>query len=281
MGSLNSYLFLARRFRNWLPLVQNLRRGGYTQGGPAIERLVFWSGRTVVHPPTRGGLSAMVLEVWHQNAYRLGEFYRPKPGDVVADVGAHVGLFTLKLLGEGRPARVVALEPSPENFPCLARNLQFAERRGLVQAYRLAIGSDFGPVGMMELPTNRSFDARTAPPGPATRAIADAVPLRFLFDLADADELAFLKMDAEGAEYAAFLAADDALLLRIQRLAMEYHDHLVPGTLALLRSRLASTHDVEVFPERGMGHGRLFATRKGLEQKCKRQESRLGSRAPS
>src|SRR5262245_43199003 len=103
MNSLRAYFFLARTFRNWRLLIQNLRRGGYCAGGPILEKLVFWNGETIVHPKNRGGLAAMLLETWYYNAYRLGDFYRPLPSDMVIDVGAHVGLFTLRVLrGEPR-----------------------------------------------------------------------------------------------------------------------------------------------------------------------------------
>ncbi|MCC7173812.1 MAG: FkbM family methyltransferase [Bryobacterales bacterium] len=45
-----------------------------------------------------------------------------RPGDVVVDCGAHVGVFTSKALRRGA-ARVVAVEPDPTNLECLRRNL--------------------------------------------------------------------------------------------------------------------------------------------------------------
>ena len=85
-----------------------------------------------------------------------------------------------------------------------------------------------------------------------------------MFELCRAEEVALLKMDAEGAEEGAFSAADTGLIGRIQRIAMEYHDNLVPGTLSILRRRLSPTHELTVIPDPGAGHGRLFAVRKDL-----------------
>src|SRR5579859_2668581 len=99
-GSLKSYLFLLRNFRNGLALVNNLCRGGWLKQGPVLERLVFWNGQALLHPANRAGLVPMVLELWQNNEYGIGDFYRPKPGDIVADVGAHIGLFTLRMLRE-------------------------------------------------------------------------------------------------------------------------------------------------------------------------------------
>ena len=56
-----------------------------------------------------------------------------------------------------------------------------------------------------------------------------------MFELVGAQEIDFLKVDIEGSEHAVFAAADAESMRRFQRIAMEYHDQLAPGTLALLR----------------------------------------------
>jgi FkbM family methyltransferase len=264
VGSLSNYFFLFKTFRNWLVLIQNLRHGGYLNGGPLREELVFWDGRTVVHPPNRRGLAAVLLEIWHNNIYRLGNFYSPRAGDVVADVGAHVGLFSLRILREAPRCRVVAIEPSGENFECLRQNVSDFLHAGRIEIHNVAIGPDFGKSTMLDIPSNRSFDARTTPALAGDVTAIDMVPLSRVLELARTDELALLKMDAEGGEEGAFAMAEPKVMQRIQRIAMEYHDHLVPGTLAMLRQRISQTHTLTVFPDACGVHGHLFAVRKDL-----------------
>jgi FkbM family methyltransferase len=264
MNCIRAYLFLVRTFRNWPELVRNLRQGGYSAGGPILQKLVFWNGETIVHPPNRGGLAAILLEICYYNAYRLGDFYHPLAGDTVLDVGAHVGLFTLRVLRQESHCRVVAIEPSAENFGCLEHNVRRSTASASARTYQLAVGAGYGKVTMMDLPTNRSFDARTTLARAGDKTAADVVPLSRLLELAGADEVSLLKMDTEGAEYGAFATAEDEVLPRIQRLAMEYHDHLVPGTLTMLKERLAPTHNLEILPDSPSAHGRLFALRKDL-----------------
>ena len=49
-----------------------------------------------------------------------------RPGSIVVDVGANVGLFSLRCAEEG--ARVVALEPSPDAYLCLEENVKRLRR---------------------------------------------------------------------------------------------------------------------------------------------------------
>jgi FkbM family methyltransferase len=44
-----------------------------------------------------------------------------RPGDIVIDCGAHVGVFTHTALARGA-SQVVAVEPEPSNLECLRRN---------------------------------------------------------------------------------------------------------------------------------------------------------------
>lgn len=66
--------------------------------------------------------------LWEPNETRW--FVRSlRPGDVVVDVGANIGYYTLlgaRLVGES--GRVYAFEPDPASFEILARNVQGEER---------------------------------------------------------------------------------------------------------------------------------------------------------
>jgi hypothetical protein len=86
------------------------------------------------------------------------------------------------------------------------------------------------------------------------------IPLTGLFDIAQTDRIALLKVDIEGAEREAFEHIEAQTLRRIDRLAIEYHDHLQPGTLDLLRRRLAATHRLTMKPSSLPGCGILLAS---------------------
>jgi FkbM family methyltransferase len=115
-----------------------------------------------------------------------------KPGDVVYDIGAHFGYYTLlssKLVGDG--GKVIAFEPSPANLVRLYRHINLNDRKN-VQVLELAVSDHEGIA---------HFETRT---GSGVGHLADDGPLEV--KLTTLDSLTqfplpqVMKIDVEGAE---------------------------------------------------------------------------------
>ena len=249
---LKNYMFMLKTFRNGFELIQTLR------GGAETHTAIVRDGTRIVHPDRQGGLAGTISELWIQQCYTAGGFYQPRGGDVIIDVGAHVGLFSIWIARQQPTCRVVALEPFQANFKCLQSNIESA---GLTtfETFQLAIGPGYG-WGQMRKCTGRSIDHRiTVTRSPDNDAVP-TVPLEALPVLAKTERIAFLKMDVEGAEHEAFANVEPDTLRRFERIALEYHDNLVPGTLELVTKKLCQTHKVSVQPTANRGYGILLAT---------------------
>jgi len=247
-----SYLRTALRFRNGLSLVWN----HYWHRD--VESAVFWSGERFRMPPRRAGLVDTVIEIWGSQVYTADGFYEPRQGDVILDVGANVGAFSLWAAAHAPGARIIAVEPSAENFAMLQHNI--GGSRNHVLLYQLAIGGHRGK-GRMVDGGARSIEHRLM----ADSGIGDVevITLADLLTLADVrGEVDLLKMDIEGAEADVFADITPALLRRFRRIALEYHDNLRPGTLALVRERLAATHDIVWMDGTIEGYGNMRARRR-------------------
>jgi hypothetical protein len=99
----------------------------------------------------------------------------------------------------------------------------------------------------------------TSPEGAESPDSVPIIPLSGLFDLARVGRIAWLKVDIEGSEREAFEGGTPETFRRIDRMAVEYHDNLRPGTLNVLCDRLATTHDTLVVPSSIEGCGILLA----------------------
>lgn len=64
------------------------------------------------------------IMTFHENEI-IEQIFTPKEGDIVIDIGAHIGPYTLKASRSvGLNGKVVAIEADPENFNILNRNIQ-------------------------------------------------------------------------------------------------------------------------------------------------------------
>ena len=93
---------------------------------PAVRRL----GKYTIHRHFLTGLKVLLpdvesLDVYHHIWFRQDyeKVAKPHEGDIVIDVGAHVGLFTLRCLKCHKVSFVVAIEPHPLNAKLLRANL--------------------------------------------------------------------------------------------------------------------------------------------------------------
>lgn len=176
-----------------------------------------------------------------------------RPGDVAVDCGANVGEVAAQLAATG--AQIHAFEPDPLAFAALSDRLGKADN---VTLHNAAVGAEAGQGALhraadfAEDPTARTTRS-TLLPGGAGMDSADTLQVQVI-DLPDFlrtclkthDDIAFLKLDIEGAELALLDRLDrDGLLHRIRLTVAETHEGKFPALRAsykALRDRIAATY---------------------------------------
>jgi FkbM family methyltransferase len=127
-----------------------------------------------------------------------------KPGDVVLDIGAHIGFFTMQMASlVGPEGRVYAFEPMNANADLLERSIaenRFGDR---IEFRRGAVGAESGTARLTfpkeTLNTGGAFLLAGADAPPSGHLEA-GVPVLAIDDLALRHPVRFIKMDVEGAE---------------------------------------------------------------------------------
>jgi FkbM family methyltransferase len=129
-----------------------------------------------------------------------------KGGDVVVDVGAHWGYYTLLAASLcGAQGRIFAFEPHPRNFSLLTKNM---EANGLtnVVAVQKAVSNRAGKEKLFQASVTTSHSLCELPPewtsggtSPKEAIDVDTVALDDFFEPGSV-EPRLVKMDAEGAE---------------------------------------------------------------------------------
>jgi FkbM family methyltransferase len=135
---------------------------------------------------------------------------------VIIDCGANIGLGILWWRNRWRNARIIAFEPDPEVFETLQFNLRYHEDLELHQA---AVGDVDG----LRLFYPQGSDAGRLDHRVAGSASELPVEVRSLATvLEQVDSVDLLKLDIEGAETAALVAAATSLS-KVRRIFVEYH----------------------------------------------------------
>jgi FkbM family methyltransferase len=115
-------------------------------------------------------------------------------GDIVFDVGAFIGGFTLAVMD--RAKRVIAIEPDPVNNQLLSQNLKEARNVTIVQ--KAAWNND--SVLSLYLTYDPTSSSLLKPATWFKKVLVEAIRLDTLMYKLGIDRIDFLKIDAEGAE---------------------------------------------------------------------------------
>lgn len=190
----------------------------FLPGGTVIDRVpgLTWG-------PVEGSPFKEVLEEEFCSGRTPYErFFPVEEGDVVVDVGANVGLFSLTVLDRS-PSRVVCLEPQPDASAALAANLSAAGaahpgvRLDHVQA---AIARSTGLFTSTSL-----FDPGTMDPE-ARPAEVEGISLDVLVSGHGLGHIDFLKLDCKGGEYDVLSEENmPYITANVHKIAGEFHLH--------------------------------------------------------
>ncbi len=158
-------------------------------GRNGLKRTINGTDQMLILPRFRGMPETYEPDVWTSLMKNV------QRDDVVVDVGAFIGLYSVALARRCGPAgKVVAFEPDPENFGALRAHIELNGIRDRIELIQAAVGEQDGVVSFE---SGRSSESRIAANGPMR---VRCVRLDSIF----ADRpMNVLKIDVEGYEEAA------------------------------------------------------------------------------
>jgi FkbM family methyltransferase len=147
-----------------------------------------------------------------------------RPGDIVLDCGANVGVYTREALKNGAKV-VVAIEPAPENIECLRRNFKQEIAAGRVILYEKGVWDRDEMLIMRVDPNNSAADSFIIKREGAVET--KQLPLTTIDKLVaelKLERVDYIKMDIEGAEQRALQGGRETLAKYRPRLSLSaYH----------------------------------------------------------
>jgi len=167
-------------------------------------------------------------EIWIREAYNPPGF-EIKKGDVVVDIGAHIGAFSLYAAYHGgKGSKVYSYEPSPLAFDMLKKNIRLNRFEKIITPFRLAVWSKKGKRNIYM--SNADSQGQGTMLSDSNFNIPVVVNCITLSDIVKSivrmhGRIDFLKCDCEGAEYDIFLSTPKKYLEKIEKISLEYHGY--------------------------------------------------------
>ena len=162
-----------------------------------------------------------------------------KPGEIVLDGGAHVGVYTRRALDAGAKL-VVAIEPAPDNIECLKRNFAAEIAAGRVIVYPKGVWDKDDVLELKTVRGNSAGDSFVISYGPGERLQLPLTTIDKLVDELKLERVDRIKLDIKGAEQQALRGAAGVIKRFRPKLAVatEHHpdDYVkIPKLIAELR----------------------------------------------
>lgn len=221
------------RYENWAEVIAATARR------QEPSKLILKNGVTI---EKHEFLRFMVREIFFRKLYTPP--YLPiGKNDIVVDIGANYGLFTLFAASRTRNT-VYAFEPSPKNFEVLTRHVAVNGLKHVI-AHCSAVSDKLGSAnlflssrdGQLNLLSDQIIPDKIEKYKTRVEVLDYLLPaqtylevptttLQDIMDSNHIEQLDFLKLDCEGAEGSILHSTPKEYLKRIGKISMEFHDHL-------------------------------------------------------
>jgi FkbM family methyltransferase len=197
----------------------------------------------------------------------LDYHFTPKEGDIVVDVGAHVGPYTIiasKRVGPN--GKVVSIEADPDNFDLLSRNIQLNKLSNVIalnyavysKEERIKLYLPSGGAGEKSSYTKYNTIMSDRAHGEEKFVEVKANTLDYLLqsNMIKQEEVNWIKIDVEGAEYEVLKGAKEILSKSSDiSLLIEIHNLSAGNVLYKLIRELLSLYNFKIDFEKASESG--------------------------
>ena len=162
-------------------------------------------------------------------------WFRPKPGDVFIDIGSHVGKYsiaTAKAIGVS--GLVIAVEPHPETFKALLKNIELNCLRNLI-AFNYAAWNRSSMLKFYVGGTFSEFSAQKSAQGKSIDVQAKRIDELLIDDLR-LKQVDWIKIDAEKAELEVLEGLEETLKKFKPKLFIEVWSKNMESVKTLLKN---------------------------------------------
>jgi FkbM family methyltransferase len=159
-----------------------------------------------------------LTHVWLIEEYKSKNF-EIKNNDVVIDIGAHIGLFSLYASQFCKNGSIYSYEPVEENYQILLSNVKLNNLKQ-IKPFNMAVSNSNSDV---KLYLNDDESGHSMFSESSNTINVNSISLQKIFDNNNIDNCNFLKLDCEGAEYEILKNLPLLYFDKIDKMVIEYH----------------------------------------------------------
>lgn len=191
----------------------------------------------------------VIWEIWKAKVYDDARF-PIQEDDVVVDIGAHIGGFAVRAARLAHRGEVYAFEASSKNYSLLTVNRDLNNANNL-RIHNKAVSGQRGELKFY-MPDDNGALGSLLQEADSPQEIVQAVTLADIIADNHIEQIDYLKMDVEGAEYDILLNSLAETLAKVRRIIMEYHGFEGHAQSHLDLVRFLETHGFIVHLEAGI-----------------------------
>src|SRR3989338_2423662 len=162
----------------------------------------------------------VVYEVWKRKLYDIDI----KENDMVIDVGANIGAFTILAAKNAINGNVFSFEPEKSNFKQLQKNVRLNKLKNVV-VHNLGVNKSKGTAQLFVSNNNEAGHSLCNSETNETQTI-HCMTLVDIFDKYNINNIDVLKLDIDGAEYDVLFSTPVKTLRKIDKIILEFHDNI-------------------------------------------------------
>jgi FkbM family methyltransferase len=191
----------------------------------------------------------VVWEIWRAKVY--DDVRIPiSAGDIVVDMGAHIGAFAVRAARLAHRGQVYAYEASAKNYALLTENRQLNGLKNL-HIENSAISDRCGELPLYT-PAGNSILGSLLQETSSFKEMVQSTTFSAIIAEHALEQVDFLKVDVEGAEFDILFDCSDETFAKIRHLVIEYHDFEGGKRSHLDLVNLLNLHGFKVVVEKGI-----------------------------
>ena len=163
----------------------------------------------------------IIWEIWMAKVYD-DKRIPIHDGDVVLDLGAHIGAFAVRAAELAHNGMVYAYEASSKNYALLTENRQLNSLDNLY-IENCAVSNRSGEMPLYT-PADNSILASLLQDTSGFKEMVRSTTFDDIIAVHAIEQVDFLKVDVEGAEFDILFACPAETLTKIRRMVIEFHD---------------------------------------------------------